>query len=83
VGTLFGLLVIAGAVIHYFWWIVAGAAAIYGWYKWRVFKLACQMHETAEARWRDAVGARADQQQAWTLAGDLRGLYGRYPPTTT
>ena len=24
--------------------------------------------------------ARADQQQAWRLAGDPRGIYGEYPP---
>jgi hypothetical protein len=74
----FGLLLFVGFVIHYFWWIVAGAAALYGWYKWRVFQLACQMHETAQERWRNEVSARADQQQAWVMAGDPRGTYGVY-----
>jgi hypothetical protein len=78
-GAIFGLLLIVGAVIHYFWWIAAGAVVLYAWYKWRVFRLACDMHEGAEARWRNEVRARADQQQAWTLAGDDRGLYGEYP----
>jgi hypothetical protein len=80
-GTIFGLLLIVGFVIHYFWWVVAAALVLFGWYKWRVFSLACQMHETAEARWRNEVGARADQQQAWCLAGDPRGVYGEYRPT--
>ncbi len=75
-GTLFGLLLIVGAIIHYFWWLVAAAIVFAGWYFWRVFSLACQMHETAHARWRSAVRARADQQQAWRLAGDPRGVYG-------
>jgi hypothetical protein len=30
-----------------------------------------------------ALAARADQQHAWVLDGDDRGLYGRYPPAAT
>lgn len=75
-GAIFGLLLLSGFVIHYFWWLVAAAVVGAGWYYWRVFSLACQMHETAEARWRNEVRARADQQQAWRLAGDPRGMYG-------
>jgi cytoskeletal protein RodZ len=29
---------------------------------------------------RDAMVARADQQHAWVLSGDDRGIYGDYPP---
>jgi cytoskeletal protein RodZ len=29
---------------------------------------------------RDGLVARADQQHAWVLAGDDRGIYGDYPP---
>jgi hypothetical protein len=29
---------------------------------------------------RAALVARADQQHAWTLAGDDRGVYVEYPP---
>jgi hypothetical protein len=79
-GPLFGLLLVGGAIIHYFWWLVVAAAALAGWYYWRVFQLACQMTAQAEARRRNEVRARADQQQAWVLAGDDRGLYGEYPP---
>jgi hypothetical protein len=32
---------------------------------------------------RMAVVARADQQHAWVLADDERGLYGQYPPAAT
>lgn len=28
---------------------------------------------------RDLLAARADQQHAWRLAGDPRGIYGDYP----
>ena len=30
-----------------------------------------------------AIAARADQQHAWVLAGDDRGVYGVYPPAIT
>jgi hypothetical protein len=33
-----------------------------------------------ERRARAALVARADEQHAWILAGDDRGLYGAYPP---
>lgn len=35
--------------------------------------------ERRRARARDLV-RRADEQHAWTLAGDPRGTYGHYPP---
>jgi hypothetical protein len=79
-GTLFGLLLIVGAVIHYFWWIVAAAAIAFGWYKWRVFQLACEMTAEAEAQRQADIAARADQQHAWAMAGDDRGTYGTYTP---
>jgi hypothetical protein len=76
-GAIFGLLLFIGFVIHYFWWIAVGAAVLYGWYKWRVIKLACQMMNEAEAKRQADIADRADQQHAWTLARDLRGIYGR------
>jgi hypothetical protein len=42
------------------------------------------MHHRAELEQRRrahaALIARADQQHAWVLAGDDRGIYGEYPP---
>jgi hypothetical protein len=75
-GTLFGLLLIVGAVIHYFWWLVAAAVVVGTVWYGRILHLAWRMTEAAEARQRNAVRARADQQQAWRLAGDPRGVYG-------
>ncbi len=79
-GTLFGLLLVVGAVIHYFWWLVAAAVVVGAVWCGRVVHMAWRMTEAAEARRRKAVSARADQQQAWRLAGDPRGLCGDYPP---
>jgi hypothetical protein len=43
-----------------------------------------RMHLTYELerrrRAQAAIVARADQQHAWVLAGDDRGIYGEYPP---
>ena len=38
-----------------------------------------EAEEAAEARRRAAMAARADQQHAWVLQGDERGVYGQYP----
>jgi hypothetical protein len=64
----------------WFWWLVA-ATALY--VKARlVWWLYCRAH-VAEARERQRlaeIAARADQQHAWVLAGDPRGVYGDYLP---
>jgi hypothetical protein len=79
-GTLFGLLLFVGFVIHYFWWIVLSVGALYGWYKWRVFQLACHMTAEAKVQRQADIAARADQQHAWVWVGDPRGTYGAYTP---
>jgi hypothetical protein len=62
------------------WLLVAVAAtavfgrAVGGW-------LALRDDRALERRQRDAeIRARADQQQAWVLTGDDRGVYGSFPP---
>jgi hypothetical protein len=61
-------------------WLVAAAvvyiAARVGWW-WYTQQLAAQ---AAAQREHTAIAARADQQHAWVLAGDDRGIYGKYPP---
>ena len=49
-----------------------------------VLWLASYLNRVHDARHqnRAALIARADQQHAWVLAGDDRGVYGRYPPAT-
>ena len=75
-----GILLLIGFVGAYFWWIAALAA---------VAALICgaqlafreiREEEAAEARRQAAVARRADQQHAWVLSGDERGVYGAYPP---
>jgi hypothetical protein len=79
VWQLVGILLLIGFVGAYFWWsvaAVAGAALIWG------AQLAfreIRAEEVAEARRQAAVARRADQQHAWVMAGDERGVCGVYP----
>ena len=73
---LISLLLLAGFVLHYFWWIALAAAVVMA-IKWAPQVWA--RHQAAAEAWqaeRRAIAARADQQHAWTLAGDPRGTYG-------
>jgi hypothetical protein len=63
-GMLFGLLLIVGAVIHYFWWIATTAVVVGALRYGRVMCLAGHMAADAESRHQADVRARADQQHA-------------------
>jgi hypothetical protein len=77
-----GILLLIGFVGAYFWWIVALAAvAALIWGAQLAFR-EIRAEEVAEARRQAAVARRADQQHAWVMAGDDRGVYGAYPPAT-
>jgi hypothetical protein len=39
-----------------------------------------EVYRGGDSEMRAALVARADQQHAWVLAGDDRGIYGDYPP---
>ena len=64
-----------------FWWLILAAlvvvvAACLGWW-------CCVQSDAADERARREraeLVARADQQHAWFLAGDERGVYGDYRP---
>jgi hypothetical protein len=77
-GALFTLLLVLGFVVT-FWWvfaILAGLIVLGGvaWYA------ACRVDARYAAQ--AAIAARADEQHAWVLAGDHRGIYGDYMPAT-
>ncbi|MEE6167675.1 MULTISPECIES: hypothetical protein [unclassified Mycolicibacterium] len=77
---LFGVLVLVGLVIKY-WWVVA--LALFAVWVWRSAPKAWARHQAAvaaENRRLAAIAARADQQHAWALAGDPRGTYGEFVP---
>lgn len=80
-GGLFVLLLVVGFVTKFWWWIlaIAGALVLLGVLLWLAFRAVARVdaRDAAPA----AIIARADQQHAWVLAGDNRGIYGDYVPT--
>jgi hypothetical protein len=87
IGQLVAVLLLVGFVGAYFWWIIAVLAVVaLAWMAQRAFReieaeeAADARRAQAEARRRAAMAARADQQHAWVMARDDRGVYGLYPP---
>jgi hypothetical protein len=79
-GAAFVVLIFLGAIVKFWVWIAVafGAAVLFGLLVWLAFYAARRVDAREDARL--AIVARADQQHAWALAGDPRGLYGEYPP---
>jgi ABC-type protease/lipase transport system fused ATPase/permease subunit len=79
-GAGFALLIFIGFIVKFWVYIVAvlGALVLVGLLWW----WASCMDRRAKARenTRLAIVARADQQHAWVLAGDDRGIYGEFAP---
>jgi hypothetical protein len=81
-----GSVAIVGGVIRYAWLILAVVAAVaLLWLLWFAGWLDRRLTtrdatRAAHAAALAAVAARADQQHAWVLAGDDRGVYGQFPP---
>jgi hypothetical protein len=75
-GSLFVLLLAVGFVVM-FWWVFAAILGVLllGCAAWYV----SQRLDARDAA-RRALVARADQQHAWVVAGDDRGIYGDYAP---
>lgn len=76
----FGMLLVL-AVIGLLWKWILGAAAVV--VVWLLVRTAVREHYAVEdivAEMKADLVARADEQHRWVLAGDPRGIYGRYPP---
>jgi hypothetical protein len=76
----FVLLIVVGAIAEFIWWVAAAIAAmlLFGLLAWLAFYAARRVDARESGRL--AVAARADEQHAWVLAGDDRGIYGNHPP---
>jgi hypothetical protein len=80
VGQFVAVLLVVGFIGAYFWWIFTIVAAFaLAWGAQRAFREISEM-EAAEARRQAAMVKRANQQHRWTMKGDPRGTFGRYPP---
>lgn len=69
------------ALIAEFWWIIALIAIVTVTVV--LIARAVRENDIVNAMVEDMkadLASRADQQHAWTLAGDPRGTYGQYPP---
>jgi hypothetical protein len=80
-GGAFVLLIVVGAIVKFWVWIAVafGAAMVFGLLLWAAFYAARRVDAREHARL--AIAARAEQQHAWVLADDDRGIYGDYVPT--
>jgi ABC-type Fe3+-siderophore transport system permease subunit len=74
------VLLVVGFLARYAVWIAAvlGAVVVFVAVLWLAFRLARRVD--AKHAEHAVLVARADQQHAWILAGDDRGVYGQYPP---
>ena len=79
-GAAFILLIFVGAIVKFWAWIAAvlGGLMVFGLLLWLTFYVERRVDAKYERR--AALVARADQQHAWVLAGDDRGVYGAFPP---
>lgn len=85
-GFLLQLLLVCLVVKYWVWIAVAAAVVVTLVLLWK-FTGWLDRHLERRERRREAerlklaaVARRADEQHAWTLAGDDRGIYGNYPP---
>ena len=73
---LFGLLLVVGIIIKFIWWILSAVALVVMFFVARALVRWYDERRAAEARYRDGLAARADQQHNWVMRGDERGIYG-------
>jgi hypothetical protein len=79
-GGTFMLLIVVGFIVKFWWLILLVAAGIgAGLLLWLGHQRTLSASDVRR-REHAALVARADQQHAWTLAGDDRGIYGEYRP---
>jgi hypothetical protein len=82
-GAAFVLLILVGVVVKFWLWILAGIAAAT-----LIALVVYLVHRSDKRRIAElardaAIARRADEQHAWVLADDERGVYGQYPPAAT
>ena len=70
------MLLLIGIIIKFIWWILGAVALVALFFIARAFVRWYDERRAAEARYRDELAARADQQHNWVMRGDDRGIYG-------
>ena len=81
---LIAILIVAALWVKYFWVFVLGVAAIWlVWFcrkEWKRNQAEVAAARAAERARVEGLRARADEQYAWRMAGDPRGIYSEFPP---
>ncbi len=79
-GFFFTGFVMLGIIVMLKWvlLVIVGVIAATALLMWGVMAAARMVDRHQDRRL--AIEARADQQHAWVMAGDDRGIYGMYPP---
>jgi hypothetical protein len=70
------LLLLIGIIIKFIWWILGAVAMVVLFFIARSAVRWYDQRRATEARYRDALAARADQQHNWVMQGDEPGIYG-------
>ena len=75
-GGFLGVLLLIGIIIKFIWWILGAVALVVVFFIGRSIMRRHDERCAAEARHREGLVARADQQHNWVMRGDDRGVYG-------
>lgn len=77
------IVLIAACLVSEYFWIIVGIIALAVAIRYIVkFADASNDRQIARINRGRELATRADQQHQWTIEGDDRGTYGRYPPAT-
>lgn len=79
-GGAFMVLIVVGFIAKFWLWILLVLAAISAGVLLWLWHERALAPSAARRRADAALVVRADQQHAWVIAGDDRGLYGEYRP---
>lgn len=74
--VVFGLLLVVGFIIKFFWWLVAAAVAVGVFFAVRAVMRHVGERGLAAAREAEEIAYRADRQNRMAQWGDPRGVYG-------
>jgi hypothetical protein len=72
----FGILVVIGLAVQYYWWFLGAAALVGLFFAARALYRHLRERQAAAAREAEELAYRADRQYRWARRGDSRGVYG-------
>ncbi len=73
---MFGLLLVVGVIVKFFWWLLAGAVAVGLFFAVRAVIRHVQERRALAVLEAEEIAYRADRQNRMAQRGDTRGVYG-------